>query len=130
IGTLVGSLFSLLLIVPDDATFGPLSRVAALIASIKGLSGIDAGGLLMTLNGVEPSGMWRILSNLYGISCASDLPLGLGSTDIAVALANSRCSPFLGSLLVANSVYSRASAGLAAQSFLANLVVVAGIPGL
>lgn len=114
----------------EDAPLPSLGRVADLITALEGLRGMSWSAALIALNAAEPSGMWRILSNLYGISCAQDLPLGLGSTDIAVALSYERCSMTLASLLIENPTYAGESSGLAAQSVFANLVLFAGVPGL
>jgi hypothetical protein len=128
LAALVG-VFSLGLVLADSP-ISSLGRVADLVSAVEGLRGMGWEAALLALNAAEPSGMWRILSNLYGISCAADLPWGLGSTDIAVALSFSKCSGSLASMLIENPTYSGLSSGLSAQSVFANLAVFAGVPGL
>jgi hypothetical protein len=115
--------------VPSDTSILALQRLAMIAEAMDALSGLSAQGILFALNAVEPSGMWRILTNLYSISCVSGYPAGLGSTDMAAALWESRCSPSLASVVAQNEIYLQLNPGSTASSVFANLTLFGGIPG-
>lgn len=117
-------------IIPADTSIRALGRAAGLASALADLRGMGVNAILLTLNAVEPSGAWRVLSNLYGMSCVADAPLGFGSTDIGAALSSSKCSSVLASMLIENPTYGRLGTTMYAQSVFANLTVFAGIPGL
>lgn len=116
--------------IPADTSVRTLQRLVILAEAVEGLKGMSAESIAFVLNAAEPSGMWRVASNLYGMSCANENPLGLGNTDVYAAITRSECSNALASLLQQNETFRLLGRGASAQSILGNLSVFAGIPGL
>jgi hypothetical protein len=116
-------------LVPTEGSVLAIGRLAALSAAIRDLGGLTFQGVLMALNAVEPSGMWRILTNLYAVSCVDGHPLGFGSTDMAAAIWRSDCSASVGAVISQSLLYLQLNPGSTASSVFANLVLFAGIPG-
>jgi len=117
-------------VIPRDSTNRSLQRLSGLGAAIDEIGGSDYRSMLLIINAAEPSGTWRIYSNIYALSCTSDLPFGLGTTDIFGPIARSECSEFLAAVLRLNETFKRLGPGASAQSVFANLSLLSGLPGL
>lgn len=106
-----------------------IERLDSLYNAIPSFGVYDFMTLVQALNLIEPSGMWRLLTNLFAISCITDIPWGQWSLDIGQPLSTGQCSMILGSILQESQLYPLIGQTFSAQSVFANLVIYSGLLG-